>query len=95
MPVREPGRGCVRAGPYWWNQHQGEVLIHVFVGPDKQPLGVFRLCGISQRAKQALVRGKNFKTGEVEIWFKYMCTVREYEILCDSSVSTTLSKLIL
>ncbi|KAJ5787684.1 Chromo domain/shadow [Penicillium paradoxum] len=89
MPFREPGRGCVREDIYWWDQSLGEVLIHVFVGPDKEHLGAFRLCGISRATKVALVKGKNFKTNQVEVWFKHMCTVREYEQLCESSSSNS------
>lgn len=87
MPSRRPGIGCMKAGPYWWNHSLGEALIHVFIGLDKRPLGPFRLCGISPHVKRLLVRAKNFKTNQAEVWFKHLCTVREYERLCDSSVS--------
>jgi hypothetical protein len=88
MPVRScRARGCINIGDYWCNKALGEVLVHMFIGPDKRPLGAFRLCDIRQDVRQSLISTKNLKTNQVELWFKHLCTVREYERLCESSVS--------
>lgn len=88
MPVRDSwAPGCVRISKYFCNQALGEILVHVFIGPDKSPRGAFRLCGIRSDVKQSLISAKNPKTHQVEVWFKHLCTVREYERLCESSVS--------
>ncbi|EKV09821.1 hypothetical protein PDIP_63150 [Penicillium digitatum Pd1] len=63
----------------------GEILVHVFIGPSKRPLGAFRLCGTSSKAQSSLILAKNSRTNQVEIWFKHLCTVRDYERLCESS----------
>ncbi|KAJ5502545.1 Chromo domain/shadow [Penicillium fimorum] len=91
MPVRKvrpPIR--VKIGQYWC--FKGEALIHVFVGPNKRPLGAFRLCGIRSPVQQSLILTKNPNTHQVEVWFKHLCTVRDYERLCESTeVNSVLS----
>jgi hypothetical protein len=88
MPVRScRARGCINIGDYWCNKALGEVLVHMFIGPDKRPLGAFRLCDIRQDVRKSLISTKNLKTNQIELWFKHLCTVREYERLCESSVS--------
>ncbi|CAG8890588.1 unnamed protein product [Penicillium egyptiacum] len=86
MPVRDSrAPGCRKIGDYWCNKVLGEVLVHIFIGPDRRPLGAFRLCGIPQNVRQCLMFAKNPETHQVEVWFKYLCTVRDYERLCESS----------
>lgn len=88
MPVRDSRvPGCKRIGNYWCNTTLGEILVHVFIGPDKKALGAFRLCGIRPGPRKSLILAKNPKTNQVEVWFKHLCTVGEYEGLCASSVS--------
>ncbi|KAJ5607830.1 hypothetical protein N7537_004449 [Penicillium hordei] len=90
MPVcdrRAPG--CKRIGNYWCNTALGEILVHVFIGPGKKALGAFRLCGIRPGPRKSLILAKNPKTGQVEVWFKHLCTVREYERLCASSATNS------
>ncbi|OQE42055.1 hypothetical protein PENCOP_c004G05776 [Penicillium coprophilum] len=79
--VRPPIR--LKIGPYWC--YKGEALIHVFFGPNKRPLGAFRLCGICPAVQQSLIFAKNPNTHQVEVWFKHLCTVRDYERLCKAS----------
>ncbi|KAJ5484414.1 Chromo domain/shadow [Penicillium expansum] len=57
----------------------------MFIGPGKRPLGAFRLCGMRSDVQSSLILAKNPRTGQVEVWFKHLCTVREYEKLCQSS----------
>ncbi|KAJ5542245.1 hypothetical protein N7461_008248 [Penicillium sp. DV-2018c] len=78
---------ALKFGPYWVNG--GEALVHVFIGPDRRHVGPFRLCAIPQRVRQDLVATKNPKSKFIEIWFKHLCTVREYENLCESSAENT------
>lgn len=88
MPVRDSwAPGCKRIGSYWCNTTLGEILVHIFIGLDKKALGAFRLCGIRPGLRKSLILAKNSKTGQVEVWFKHLCTVGEYEGLCASSVS--------
>ncbi|CAG8029709.1 unnamed protein product [Penicillium nalgiovense] len=90
MPVRTTwARGCIKIGNYWCNKALGEVLVHMFIGPDKRPLGAFRLCGIRPAVRQCLIFAKNRKTHQVELWFKHICTVREYQRLCESSTENS------
>lgn len=89
MPVRDSwAPGCIRISRYFCNKALGEILVHMFIGPGKRPLGAFRLCGIRSDVQSSLILAKNPRTGQVEVWFKHLCTVREYEKLCQSSVST-------
>ncbi|KAJ9486154.1 hypothetical protein VN97_g7182 [Penicillium thymicola] len=86
MPMRDSrAPGCKRMGEYWCNLILGEILVHVFIGPDKKALGAFRLCGIRPGLRKSLILAKNPKTKQVEVWFKHLCTVGEYEGLCASS----------
>ncbi|CAG8161091.1 unnamed protein product [Penicillium nalgiovense] len=90
MPVRTTwARGCIKIGNYWCNKALGEVLVHMFIGPDKRPLGAFRLCGIRPAVRQCLIFAKNRKTHQVELWFKHICTVREYRRLCESGTENS------
>ncbi|KAJ5963925.1 uncharacterized protein N7479_003801 [Penicillium vulpinum] len=86
MPVRDVWTpGCTRIGKYWRSKTLGEILVHMYIGHDKRFLGAFRLCDIRFHLHQSLLLAKNPKTHQVEVWFKSMCTVREYERLCESS----------
>ncbi|KAL2703769.1 hypothetical protein AAEP93_004840 [Penicillium crustosum] len=90
MPMRDSrGPGCKRIGKYWCNTTLGEILVHVFIGPNKKPLGAFRLCGIHPNIRKSLMSAKNPKTSQVEVWFKHLCTVGEYEGLCASSATNS------
>ncbi|KAJ5373021.1 Chromo domain/shadow [Penicillium concentricum] len=73
----------LKIGQYWC--FKGEALIHVFVGPNRRPLGAFRLCGIRSQVQQSLILANKMNTHQVEVWFKHLCTVRDYERLCESS----------
>ncbi|KGO77725.1 Chromo domain/shadow [Penicillium italicum] len=90
MPVRDSGGpGCIKIGKYFCNKALGEIIVHVFIGPGKRPLGAFRLCGIRSNVRSSLILAKNPSTNQVEVWFKHLCTVREYERLCESSVTNS------
>jgi chromo domain-containing protein 1 len=84
MPARIP-QGSRNIAGYW--VPKGETLIHIFIGPDKRLMGAFRVCGIDLDVQRSLIMSKNRNTHRVEVWFKDLCTVREYERLCESSVS--------
>ncbi|KAJ5870291.1 hypothetical protein N7455_005232 [Penicillium solitum] len=90
MPMRDSrAPGCKRIGNYWCNTTLGEILVHVFIGPSKKALGAFRLCGIRPSLRKSLFSARNPKTNQVEIWFKHLCTVGEYEGLCASSATNS------
>ncbi|KAJ5529497.1 hypothetical protein N7527_002890 [Penicillium freii] len=90
MPQRDSwAPGCKRLGKYWCNITLGEILVHVFIGPDRKALGPFRLCGIRPGQRKSLILAKNRKTNQTEIWFKHLCTVGEYEGLCASSAKNS------
>lgn len=82
MPVGIPIPGQVKwtAERYFWNW--GEVLAHVYFGPEKKFIGAVRLCGMSEYAKNDLLASKG-SGRQFELWFKELCTVEEYGTLCE------------
>ncbi|KAJ5790890.1 Chromo domain/shadow [Penicillium psychrosexuale] len=88
MPVRayRPST-CIKIGKYWCVK--GDALVNMFMGPDRKFLGAFRLCGIRTDIQKSLVMTKNPKTKQVEVWFRHLCTVGEYERLCESSATNS------
>jgi chromo domain-containing protein 1 len=68
------------AGGYFWNS--GEALVHVFFGPEKDFVGVVRICGMGDTLKYDLISSKG-RGKTLEMWFKDVYTKSEYDKLCD------------
>ncbi|KAI3137242.1 hypothetical protein CBS147326_3491 [Penicillium roqueforti] len=88
MPVRayRPST-CIKIGKYWCVK--GDALVNMFMGSDRKFLGAFRLCGFRTDIQKSLVMTKNPKTKQIEVWFRHLCTVGEYERLCESSATNS------
>lgn len=61
-----------------WNP--GEVLATIYYGPTKMNVGQAKFCGIGPLTRGGLLQSKNYQ--KVEVWFKYLCTVDQYQALC-------------
>ena len=59
------------------NWDQGDVMATVYYGPSKERVGQVRLRGVSKQTRANLLS----VSSRVTIWFKYLCTVEEYEVL--------------
>jgi chromo domain-containing protein 1 len=79
LPRRNPQPGSYKMKDRFWNR--GEVLIHMFYGPDKTEIGSARICGLPPQYKKRLVDTK--KTPRFDLWFQHLCTYEEYSILCE------------
>lgn len=84
MPVPSPRRGAnffqQRGENYFCNP--GEVLVQVYLGPEKKYIGPVRLCGASAYRDVTSQLVKNNRGLRVEVWFRYLCTFEEYSDLC-------------
>ncbi|KAL3454670.1 hypothetical protein BJX65DRAFT_260986 [Aspergillus insuetus] len=84
MPPRIPGLKAkfVRStrGRFW---NFGEFYVSMYFGPDKQDIGNARLCGIDFRYAKKILSTK--LDDKIEIWFRYLCTLDEYQQLCEQS----------
>jgi chromo domain-containing protein 1 len=82
MPPRIPGPKAkfIRStrGRFW---NLGEFYVSMYFGPDKQDIGNARLCGIDPRYGKKILSTK--VNDEIEIWFRYLCTLDEYQQLCE------------
>lgn len=78
--VPMPGQSQKTTEGYWWNW--GEVLGHVYFGPDKKRVGPVRLCGMDDAVRGDLLGSKG-PGRTFEVWFKDLYTVAEYSSLCD------------
>lgn len=78
-----PGQSTHTTEGYFWNW--GEVLAHVYFGPERKFIGPVRICGMSDEAKGDLLGSKprGSEKRKFEVWFRDLCTVEEYEQLCD------------
>ena len=84
LPSRRPRVGCFTTGPvagsrFW---HYGELLVHMFYGPEKKEIGSARICGLPAPEKNMLLAGK--RRTRFDLWFQHICTFDEYRILCDN-----------
>lgn len=61
--------------------NSGEVLIHIFYGREKTEIGSARICGLPPQLKQKLIGMK--KRARFDMWFEHLCTLDEYNILCE------------
>ncbi|PYH99931.1 hypothetical protein BO71DRAFT_341857 [Aspergillus ellipticus CBS 707.79] len=80
LPLREAGPLAKTVHGRFCNP--GEVLIHMYYGPDKKMIGAARLCGLGLVTIQKLVQSKNGPW--IEIWFQHLCTFEKYQALCDN-----------
>lgn len=82
MPIGipRPGNCMYTKKGYWWNW--GEILVHVYFGPDKKPVGPVRICGMNDEVRGDLLGSKG-SGREFEMWFKELCTAEEYTFLCN------------
>jgi chromo domain-containing protein 1 len=82
MPPRIPGskaRFVKSTRGRFWNF--GEFYVSLYFGQDKQDIGNARLCGIDTRYAKKIL---STKVGDkIEIWFRYLCTLDEYQQLCE------------
>ncbi|KAJ0421976.1 hypothetical protein BJY00DRAFT_281526 [Aspergillus carlsbadensis] len=84
IPPRAPGPKAkfVRSsrGRFW---NFGEFYVSMYFGPDKHDIGNARLCGIEPHYGKKIL---STKVGDkIEIWFRYLCTLNEYQQLCERS----------
>lgn len=80
MPIGQPGPGArFLTGNYFVNP--GEVLAHVYFGPERHFVGAVRLCGLSRATKQDLLAAKR-RSSKFEMWFEHACTKAQYDALC-------------
>lgn len=80
MPIGKPGPGTkFFHGHYFVNP--GEVLAHVYFGPERHFVGAVRLCGLSSRTKLDLLAAKG-RNSKFEMWFEHSCTKAQYDALC-------------
>ncbi|KAL2812122.1 hypothetical protein BJX63DRAFT_397631 [Aspergillus granulosus] len=79
IPPRKPGPHAkiIQRNRFW---NPGELYVSMFFGPDKQDIGNARLCGIDPGHTVRIFQTK--ADNKIEIWFRYLCTLDEYEYLC-------------
>ncbi|KAJ5211502.1 uncharacterized protein N7498_003148 [Penicillium cinerascens] len=84
MPIGtyKEGEGVKTKSGYFWNF--GEVLAHVYFGPERDFVGVFRICGMNDKIKQDLLASK-MPGNTFDMWFKQVCTKSQYDRLCDQT----------
>ena len=82
MPIGtyKEGEGVKTKSGYFWNF--GEVLAHVYFGPERDFVGVFRICGMNDKIKQDLLASK-MPGNAFNMWFKEVYTKSQYDRLCD------------
>lgn len=79
FPARKPdSTSKVLHSGRWWNR--GELYVTIYLGPEKLEIGDVRLCGIPFEKARGIFK---MKVGRViELWFKDLCTLDEYNALC-------------
>jgi chromo domain-containing protein 1 len=81
VPRRIPGPNAYVAPyhpPRWW--YKTDVYVTMYFGPDKVDIGNVRLCDLAVETRKRLLRTKVGKG--VEVWFRDLCTLDEYNELC-------------
>ncbi|KAL2852511.1 hypothetical protein BJY01DRAFT_91909 [Aspergillus pseudoustus] len=82
IPPRKPGpHAIIIQRNRFWNP--GELYVSMYFGPDKEDIGNARLCGMDYAQSTRIFKTKVGK--KIEIWFRYLCTLDEYQVLCDRS----------
>lgn len=74
----------------WWNR--GELYVTIYLGPEKLEIGDVRLCGIPFEKARGIFKMKVGKV--IELWFKDLCTLDDYNSLCQG-VSPNKNEIIL
>ncbi|RAL02433.1 putative Chromo domain protein Chp1p [Aspergillus ibericus CBS 121593] len=82
LPRREPGPQAKSVSGRFCNPH--EVLVDMYYGPDKQRIGLSRLCGLNAMSAKNLIYAK--AGPYIEVWFQHLCTMEDYEILCHNAI---------
>ncbi|KAF7719015.1 Uncharacterized protein PECH_000195 [Penicillium ucsense] len=79
--IRKPGARLFQS-PYFANP--GEVLAHIFFGPERHRIGAVRLCGLTFEEKKELLAAKDAhgRIAKVEMWFRDTYTRDQYDKLC-------------
>lgn len=89
LPPRKPGpksRKVHSLPGLFWNP--GEVLVHIYYGPDKKRIGPARLCGLSRSAQGSLIRSKS--DSRIKLWFQHPLNSLDCQKLCLDVRSTSL-----
>jgi chromo domain-containing protein 1 len=91
FPPRRPSSTSKFLHPKrWWNR--GELYVTIYLGPEKLEIGDVRLCGIPFEEARGIFKMKVGKV--IELWFKDLCTLDEYNALCHG-VSPNKSEIIM
>jgi chromo domain-containing protein 1 len=91
FPPRRPSSTSKFLHPKrWWNR--GELYVTIYLGPEKLEIGDVRLCGIPFEEARGIFKMKVGKV--IELWFKDLCTLDEYNALCHG-VSPNKSEIII
>lgn len=61
---------------------KGSILVTVYYGPDKKRVGQALICAVSSHIRSKLLANSLGKWSEIEIWFRRLCTLDDYEALC-------------
>ncbi|KAL4802784.1 hypothetical protein BDV18DRAFT_61155 [Aspergillus unguis] len=65
----------------WWNP--GELYVQLYFGPDRVFLKEARICGIDHKKATGIFKLKSERTKKIEVWFSDLCTLDQYQVLCD------------
>ncbi|KAL2868736.1 putative Chromo domain protein Chp1p [Aspergillus lucknowensis] len=89
IPPRNPGPYAylLNIPNRFWNP--GEVYVSMYFGPEKHSIGNARLCGLDSHNGDKLKKTKVGK--KIEVWFRYLCTLDEYQALCAHTQNTKYS----
>ena len=82
-PSREPrGKYLIASDGVKRFIDPGDLLITMHYGPLKTPVGNVRLVGLSAHSRKNILSCK--KDDEVDLWFQYLCSLDEYDRLCQN-----------
>ncbi|EPS29592.1 hypothetical protein PDE_04542 [Penicillium oxalicum 114-2] len=83
MPVGKPGLGA-RFFHSTYFANPGEILAHIYFGPERHFIGPVRLCGLTseERAELLVAKDARGRSKKLEMWFRDLCTRDQYETLC-------------
>ncbi|PKY04727.1 hypothetical protein P168DRAFT_303897 [Aspergillus campestris IBT 28561] len=85
-PSREPrGKYIIAKNGVKRFLDPGDLLITMHYGPLNTPVGNVRLAGLSSYSRKNLLNCK--RDGEVDLWFQYLCSLDEYDRLCQNSAN--------
>ena len=82
-PSREPrGKYLIASDGVKRFIDPGDLLITMRYGPLKTLVGNVRLVGLSAHSRKNILSCK--KDDEVDLWFQYLCSLDEYDRLCQN-----------